>query len=104
MLEKDFRKKFVAFVKTLPNTHYMSVTQAIRRGDPDIVLCVNGRYVGCELKNEIGKATPLQIEIGKKITHARGYFMIVRPQNFNEVKVLLKELAQGVPHEHKTIA
>lgn len=46
-------------------------------GDPDIVACVKGRYVGIEAKTPTGKLSELQKVRGAEIEKAGGIWMVV---------------------------
>lgn len=61
-------------------------------GIPDLVGCVNGRFVGLELKVD-SPVTELQLYVLKKISDAGGFAKIVSPGNFEQVLAQLKALA-----------
>lgn len=58
-------------------------------GIPDILACVNGRFVGIEVKSEEGKASELQKHQMKKIREAGGTAFIVKPSDFEGLKIIL---------------
>lgn len=64
-------------------------------GIPDILACVNGKFLAIEVKNEIGKTSPLQDYHIEQITKAGGVAMVVRPQNFDlfkkKVELMLRD-------------
>jgi Holliday junction resolvase len=64
-------------------------------GIPDIIACVNGRFVAFEVKTASGKATKLQEATIRKILNAGGVAAVVR--SVDEVKVILEKygLLQG---------
>lgn len=45
-------------------------------GDPDIVACVKGRYVGIEVKTPTGKLSELQKVRGSEIEKAGGIWIV----------------------------
>ena len=47
-------------------------------GVPDIISCYKGRFIGIEVKNEIGKTSPLQDVNLKMINEAGGIGIIAR--------------------------
>lgn len=49
-----------------------------RKGCPDITLLYRGKYVGLEVKNEVGKQTVEQKQAQQAIENAGGYYFIVR--------------------------
>lgn len=52
-----------------------------KAGAPDIIICVNGKFVGFEVKTETGKQSDLQKEAEAKIKRAGGLYFIVRSVN-----------------------
>ena len=59
-------------------------------GIPDIICCIEGRFVGFEVKNEKGKPTKLQEATIRKIKASGGIAMVVR--SVDEVKVVIADL------------
>ena len=49
-----------------------------KKGSPDLVLCVAGRFVGCESKLRNGVQSPQQKEAQRRIENAGGLYWIVR--------------------------
>lgn len=47
-------------------------------GDPDLICCVDGRYVGIEAKTPTGKPTELQLQRGREIEQAGGIWILAR--------------------------
>lgn len=63
-----------------------------RAGLPDLVVCANGKFIALELKNEKGKATPLQLANIRDIQGAGGVALILRPQDFDKFKSYIEQL------------
>lgn len=63
-----------------------------RSGIPDLIVCLNGHFVGIEVKAEKGKPSELQKYNIKKIEEAGGIAMIVYPDDFEDIKKLLEQL------------
>lgn len=63
-----------------------------RAGIPDLIVCLNGHFVGIEVKAEKGKPSELQKYNIKKIKEAGGIAMIVYPDDFEDIKKLLEQL------------
>lgn len=71
-------------------------------GVPDIIACINGRFVAFEVKTETGKLTKLQEITIQKIRNAKGQAFKVT--SAAEVAAILKELEgflYGFPEEHR---
>ena len=60
-------------------------------GIPDITACINGQFVGIEVKVKTNKASKTQIAIGAKIIDAKGLFWVVRS---------MKELKENLDNIH----
>ena len=59
-------------------------------GLPDIILCLNGRFVAFEVKTPSGKLTPLQESTLTKIMKAKG--CAYKVTSLQEVKEILENL------------
>lgn len=64
-------------------------------GVPDILACVNGYFIGIEVKSETGRPSDLQIYNAKKITESGGIGVIVRPSDFELLKELILALDEN---------
>lgn len=95
--EKLFENKIKEFLKTLPKQwHFKHWAGAYSQsGIPDIIGCINGRFVGLEVKAENGKPSPLQIRNVKLINEAGGYATIVKPSEFDKLKEDLYKISNG---------
>lgn len=95
--EKVFEKQVREFLKTLPNQWNFKVfgNAFQESGIPDIVGCINGRFIGLEIKSSRGKASDLQLYKIDLINKAGGYAAVVSPKNWEEVKSKLIKISQG---------
>ena len=59
-----------------------------RAGCPDIVCCVDGKFVGLEVKNEKGKMSDKQKEAKELIEKVGGSYYVVR--SINDVSKIIK--------------
>lgn len=62
------------------------------KGVPDILACINGRFVGIEVKAEKGKPTKLQLHHQKNISNSGGLSFILYPDKFE----LFKDIIRGL--------
>ena len=93
--EKTFEnkiKKFLEsegayFVKFFANSYTKS-------GVPDILACVNGYFVGVEVKAQNGKPSELQLYNVDKIRESGGFAMILYPSAFQKFKDFVKGLKE----------
>lgn len=103
--EKTFEnkvKKFLEengawFVKFFAN----SFTKA---GIPDILACVNGCFVGIEVKAQNGKPSELQLYNVEKIREAGGFAIVLYPSGFENFKQFIIDLSHDkFTHEMEVI-
>ena len=63
-----------------------------KSGIPDILACVNGYFVGIEVKAQNGKPSELQLYNVNKIREAGGFAMVLYPSGFAKFKEFITEL------------
>ncbi|MBQ2663132.1 MAG: VRR-NUC domain-containing protein [Clostridia bacterium] len=63
-----------------------------RAGVPDLIICVNGKFVAVEIKAEYGKASQLQLSHLRQVEQAGGHTFILRPSNFIEFKQYITDV------------
>lgn len=93
--ETIFRERVVKFLDSLPNTWWVSIQQLARVGDPDILACINGKFVALELKSEKGKASELQNHKLRVISKAGGLSLLVYPEYLPHMKHELNRLSKA---------
>ena len=96
--ETIFREnKVIPFLKTLKHTAYFPIQQKAIRGDPDFILCINGLFVGLELKkDEATQPDALQKSKHRYIRDDGGGFVIVaHPENWDVCAKFLSTLDRG---------
>lgn len=78
--------------KDYPNAYIIKVTSATKRGVPDIIACINGRFIGIEVKTPktIKNVSKLQEKNILDITKAGGFSFVV--SGYNGVKNWLKRV------------
>lgn len=63
-------------------------------GVPDILACVNGYFVGIEVKAQNGKPSELQLYNIDKIRKAGGFAFVLYPSAFEKFKDFVHKLKQ----------
>ncbi len=98
-IKKYLESKECYFVKYFAN-------RMTKVGVPDILACVNGHFLGIEVKAENGRPSDLQIHNVKKIHDAGGFAVIVKPSQWSLLKDLIDYLladsivvSQGIQDE-----
>lgn len=80
------KERVLKDLRSLANCWAVKVQQVVIRGTPDIIACINGKFIALELKRESAvKPEPLQIYELSKISKAGGLGYIVCPENWSEV-------------------
>lgn len=76
--EKNLENKIKDFLKK-NNIYHFKTKGGIYGtiGLPDLVICINGKFVGLELKSKIGKVSLQQYKNGAKITENKGIFAVI---------------------------
>lgn len=91
--ETHFKNKVRAYLKKLDIYHVKYFGCAFsEKGVPDILACVNGTFVGLELKSEKGKASKLQEHHLKKIKESGGVSLLLYPKDFEKFKQICEGL------------
>ena len=93
MTEKQFENKIKKFLKSY-NIWFTKVWGGgyQKAGIPDILACVNGRFVAIEIKGSSGKPTELQKYNIKKINESNGVAVILYPKDFERFEKLILDL------------
>lgn len=63
-----------------------------RSGVPDIVCCVNGKFLGIECKAGTNKPTALQVREIESIRRNGGYAIVVNETNWDMVRELVRKV------------
>lgn len=94
--EKLFEKRIKDYLTARGIWHVKFFANAYTaRGVPDILACVNGRFVAIEVKSATGKPTALQVHTCKQITASGGIAVIVHPNSFGELCRVIDALMDG---------
>ena len=74
MLEKNIVAAIMRYLKTVPHCFAWKTHGGMygTAGMPDIIICLNGRFVALEVKTPTGKLTMLQESTLKRIKDAKG--------------------------------
>ena len=63
-----------------------------KAGVPDIIACLNGRFVGIEVKREDGKVSEIQKYHLDQIKSQGGVALIVKPSNFDGFVATIEDI------------
>lgn len=91
--EKTFENKVKKFLESQGAWHVKFFANSYTKsGIPDILACVNGYFVGIEVKAQNGKPSELQLYNVNKIREAGGFAMVLYPSGFAKFKEFIIEL------------
>jgi Holliday junction resolvase len=91
--EKRVKTKVEAVLKNEGAYYFFPATHGYgRSGVPDIIACVNGRFLAIECKAGGNKPTALQVREIENIRIAGGVAVVVDEENWDEVRLLVREM------------
>lgn len=91
--EKIVKDKVVSVLKSEEVYYFFPATHGFgRSGVPDIVCCVNGKFLAIECKAGNNKPTALQIREIESIRRNQGVAVVVDETNWDMVRDLVKKL------------
>lgn len=94
--EKVVKDKVTSVLKAEGVYHFFPATHGYgRSGVPDIVGCVNGRFLGIECKANGNKPTALQVRELESIRRSNGVAVVVDETNWDMLPELIRKLKAG---------
>ena len=89
--EKKVKDKIVKVLKEEEVYYFFPATGGFgRSGVPDIVCCVNGRFLAIECKAGTNKPTALQVREIEAIRRSNGVALVVNEENWDMVRGLMR--------------
>jgi hypothetical protein len=106
--ETKFKERVLKDLQNTPYTWVEKIQQVAKRGTPDLLICMGGKFIAIELKKDEHEAPdPLQQLKLQRIEDAGGDSFVVHPGNWDIVYTHLiethlqgKTLEPGDPHAH----
>ena len=76
--EQTIQKQIVKYLESLPNSFVFVTITSSKSGIPDIIACVNGLYVGIEVKKpgKLDTVSPIQQHQLAQIREAKGLALV----------------------------
>ncbi len=93
--ETVFKEKALKALRKIPLSWFEKIQQVALRGTPDIIGCVNGRFVAIELKTEEGSTSKLQDLKLEKVLKAKGLAFVLTPKDLPKLVEILKTYTEG---------
>lgn len=96
--EKQFENEIKKFLSELPKTWFYKNWSGpySKSGIPDIIACVNGKFVAIEVKASNGKPSELQKRNIRLIQEGNGLGYILYPKDFEQFKKDIRAILRGV--------
>lgn len=95
--EKTFENKVKKFLESQGAWYVKFFANSYTKsGIPDILACINGYFVGIEVKAQNGKPSELQLYNVRKIREAGGFAMVLYPSGLNEFKEFVVNLSKDI--------
>lgn len=97
--EKSLDNKVLNYLKQRGcwSIKYWAGAKFTKTGVPDILACINGRFVAIEDKADNGRPTLLQLVNLQKIRNAGGYGILLYPKDFDQFKNFILNLITNQP-------
>lgn len=94
--EKLVKQKVVKLLKAQGIYYFSPMTHGFgRSGVPDIICCIDGKFLGIECKAGSNKPTALQEKEMQAIRDAGGRAVVINEHNLTLLGDLLKEMVDG---------
>lgn len=92
--EKAFENKIKRFLESRGAwfVKYWAGAQFTKSGVPDLLVCVNGFFVGVEVKAQNGKPSEIQLYTIRTIKDAGGFAFVLYPSAFDRFKKFIDDL------------
>lgn len=95
--EKTFENKVKKFLESQGAWYVKFFANSFTKsGIPDVLACVNGYFVGVEVKAQNGKPSELQLYNVRKIKEAGGFAMVLYPSAFDRFKRFITDLNNDI--------
>jgi len=75
MKEQTIQKEIIKYLESI-GAYTIKTIKTNRAGTPDIIACLNGRFIAIEVKRKGNKATPLQLAKIEQIRASGGIAFI----------------------------
>lgn len=93
MRETDYQNKIKKFIESVGGWWVKFHGNAFTRdGVPDLLCCVNGKFLAIEVKRDDGEASKLQLHEIEEIKKAGGLAGVYYPKDFDRLKEEIRGL------------
>lgn len=90
MTEEGLLKTKIRKYLTQKNVYWASIQggPGSKPGDPDMVVCKDGRFIALEMKAKSGRQSPIQMKREQEIKESGGEYYLIR--RLEEVKEIIE--------------
>lgn len=95
--EKNFENKIKGFLKE-QGAYFVKffANNYTKKGVPDILACINGYFVGIEVKAQNGHPSELQLYNIEQIRKADGFAFVLYPSGYEQFKEFIENLNKEI--------
>lgn len=93
--ETKFKERVLKDLRKIDRCWWVKTQFRAQRGVPDLMICLNGRFVAIELKVDGEFPTPLQDEVLELVQKANGTAFYTTPKVWAQHLAMLEELAKA---------
>ena len=91
--EKTYETKVKKFIEAEGGWYVkFFANRMTKEGIPDILACINGHFVGIEVKAQKGHPSALQLHHCSEIRKAGGFAFVLYPSGFEKFKQFVSDL------------
>lgn len=95
--EKTFENKVKKFIEDSGGWQVkFFANNYTRKGIPDILACINGYFVGVEVKADNGHPSALQLHQVDRIRKSGGFAFVLYPSAFDDFKRFVEDLNKDI--------
>ena len=102
--EKNYENKIKRYVESLGGWQVkFFANRMTKTGVPDILVCLNGQFIGIEVKADKGVPSDLQLYQIGKIRNAGGLAFVVYPSGWEQLCEILDNCSNGLKNDNLPI-
>lgn len=94
--EKQFENKIKKYIEDLGGYQVKFFANSMtRKGVPDLLCCLRGKFLAIEVKAENGHPSELQLYQIRKIREAGGIAFVLYPSGWDDFKIVCYDILKG---------
>lgn len=94
--EKTFENKIKEYIELMGGWSVkFFANRMTKKGIPDILACIDGKFVAIEVKAQRGKVSNIQKYRINQIINSGGYAFVLYPSGFEDFKLHIRDIISG---------